>query len=124
MIDKNDLRFIHHDLTDLVEKLVEKEEYEKCELAKEYMTHIQNYLAGITEDEDIINPLFDLCFSRYAILRLVTCDGHRYAVFMIPNSSVIFFDVGLDNVESETWLKLQMEYDAVTSDIRTKILSK
>lgn len=123
MIDKNDLKYIHSDLYDLVKKLVEREEYEKCKLANDYMILIQNYLSGKIGDEDIINPLFDLCFSRYAILRLLSVRGKRYVVFMLPNSSVIFFDVEPDRGEpSGTWKMLQDEYDRITQEVTKNII--
>lgn len=123
MIDKNDLKYIHGDLSDLVEKLIEKEEYEKCKLATDYKSIIEKYLAGIIEDNDLINPLFDLCFSRYAILRLISVNGKRYAVFMLPNSSVIFFDVEPDEGEpSGTWRTLENEYERITKVITKNII--
>ena len=123
MIDKDDLRYIHSDLSELINKMVEKEEYEKCKLAKDYMIRIENYLAGIIQDDDLINSLFDLCFSRYAILRLIVVDGYRYVVFLIPNSSVIFFDVEPETIpESETWQRLKNEYIRVTLEITKNIL--
>lgn len=121
MIPQEDLEFIISDLDNLERAHEKAERYEECAVVKKIIESFASYLNGDKEYKMIVNDLYKVCTSRYALFRKHIFKQKRYAVFFLPNNSLLYFYIDNIKDDSDVWKEIEQEYDKITQLIEESI---
>lgn len=117
MLDHKDIKAIIQDLEVVIGNHLKNEEYELCKIVSDINQSFIRYIQGDEPYEEIIPNLFRVCISRYKLYRLHKSGNKRFAIFLLPDTTMLFFHVDNEEDNSPVWADLQVEYDIITEKL-------